>query len=49
LSRNGRGDATSVGERQIDRSSQATARFVADSPLEEAVRSEPVSDMGFPK
>ena len=23
--------------------------FVADSPLEEAVRSEPVSEMGFPK
>ena len=24
-------------------------RFVDDSPLEEAVRSEPVSEMGFPK
>jgi hypothetical protein len=24
-------------------------RFAADSPLEEAVRSEPVSEMGFPK
>jgi len=24
-------------------------RFAVDSPLEEAVRSEPVSEMGFPK
>jgi hypothetical protein len=37
LSRNGRGDATSVGETPAStRSSPATARFVADSPLEES-------------
>jgi hypothetical protein len=35
LSRNGRGDETSVGETPAStRSSPATARFVADSPLE---------------
>ena len=45
LSRNGRGDVTSVGETPAStRSSPATVRFVADSPLEEGVSSEPVSE-----